>query len=439
MEIKFKKFILILGDFITLYLGLTVTLIVRYGSDQLRQALSTHLKPFTLIFIIWMLIFYLADLYEVRTLKQSVQLAKTLIGAIILNIVISIILFYLFTGIFELTPKTNLIIFSVIFGVIDFSWRLGVIRSGYARMKVLILDDSVMVQEIFSYLKSNPQLGYDLEFWQKENLTEDNFYKLKDVVADNKIDILIIPAHFIDRNLPVVKFVYELLPFKLKIIDSVDFYESIFQKIPLEELGEGWFIEKITTRRKAYDSLKRIIDIALALIFGIILLPLIAVVAILTKLSPRKGPVIFRQQRAGINEKSFALYKFGIMRADEGPLWTLPRDERLTKLGKFLRYTHLDELPQLWNILKGDISFTGPRAERTKLVEQYKDLPHYKIRHIIKPGLTGWAQINYRPSASKDEAFEKLKYDIYYIKNRSFILDLLIILKTARSLFSNPS
>ena len=118
-----------------------------------------------------------------------------------------------------------------------------------------------------------------------------------------------------------------------------------------------------------------------------------------------------------------------------GPLWTENRDPRLTAIGKILRFTHLDEVPQLWNILKGDLSFTGPRPERTELVEQYKNFPYYEIRHIIKPGLSGWAQINYKPSASLEEAQEKLRYDIFYIKNRSFFLDLVIILKTIRYIF----
>ena len=113
-----------------------------------------------------------------------------------------------------------------------------------------------------------------------------------------------------------------------------------------------------------------------------------------------------------------------------GPLWTTKADKRLTLIGKFLRYTHLDEIPQLYNILQGDISFIGPRPERRELVELYKQLPYYEIRHIIKPGLTGWAQLNYKPSASLEEAKEKLQYDIYYIKNRSLVLDVLIILKT---------
>jgi len=139
----------------------------------------------------------------------------------------------------------------------------------------------------------------------------------------------------------------------------------------------------------------------------------------------------------GKNGKIFKLYKFRTMRGvDGGPLWTEKNDPRLTLVGKVLRFMHLDEIPQLMNILKGDISFTGPRPERVELAEKYRELPYYDMRHVVKPGLTGWAQINYRPSASLEEAYEKLRYDIYYVKRRSFDLDLAIIIKTARYVFS---
>ena len=123
------------------------------------------------------------------------------------------------------------------------------------------------------------------------------------------------------------------------------------------------------------------------------------------------------------------------MKEDKGPLWTNKNDDRITLLGKFLTHTHLDEIPQFYNIFKGDISFIGPRAERKELVEIYRQISHYEIRHVVKPGLTGWAQVNYKASASVEEAKEKLKYDIYYIKNRSLILDFIIFLKTARYFF----
>lgn len=183
------------------------------------------------------------------------------------------------------------------------------------------------------------------------------------------------------------------------------------------------------------NAVKRIFDFTLAFILFIVFLPLFIIILIFIKTSSG-GPIIYRQKRIGKNNRPFILYKFRTMKQSEtGSLWTDENDERITLESKMLRDTHLDELPQLINILKGDISFVGPRPERLELVQLYKQLPHYELRHTIKPGLTGWAQLNYKASSSLEEAGEKLKYDIYYINNRSFILDLIILLKTIKHLY----
>ena len=258
---------------------------------------------------------------------------------------------------------------------------------------------------------------------------------IQQLVTENKINTIVLPPQ-LKKEFAIIKSIYQLLPLELTITDFITFNETIFGKIPLEELEEVWFIEKIITKRPLFDLIKRILDIILSLVFVIIFFLPSVFIALLIKVTS-KGPIIFKQQRMGKNDKVFWLYKFRSMRIEmKGPLWTIEKDNRLTPIGKILRFTHLDELPQFWNIFKGDIAFVGPRAERIELVEQYKKFPYYEIRHIIKPGMTGWAQIYYRPSASLEEAFEKLKYDIYYIKNRSLFLDLLIIFKTARYVFT---
>jgi len=435
--VKIKKAVLILGDVALLYVALALTLIFRYGSQNLAHSLNTHLKPFSVIFIIWILIFYLINLYELRKLRSAFELSKALALAVLLSAVISIILFYLFTGFFELTPKTNLGIFSIVFSILDFFWRLFVIKSGFAKTRLLILGESLANREIASYLEANPQIGYDIALWLKD-LKDSNLDEFRKNIIERKIDIIVIPPQFIKKEQPLVKLIYALLPLNIEVINSSDFFEMVFQKIPLEELGEGWFIEKITTRRKVYDSLKRMADFLFGVIFFVIFSPIMFLNACLIKLTS-PGPILYSQKRMGQNGRSFILHKFRTMRQEEGgALWTTENDHRITFVGKILRASHLDELPQLWNIIRGDISFIGPRAERLELAEYYSQLPYYEIRHIIKPGFTGWAQVNYRPSASLEEALEKLKYDIYYIKNRSLLLDLLIIIRTIILFFSSP-
>ena len=432
-----KKIIILLGDVLILYGSLLLTLIFRYGPNYFGESFYAHLKPFSIIFVLWLVIFYLADFYKEKRLKISPATIQVFILAIVIGVVSSIILLYLFPEFFKLTPKTNLVIFALVFGILDFGWRSLLFKvfilTGW-RNRLLIIGDSPAINEVISYLKTNPQFGYNLIAQIKEYLERKTESDIKKIITDQKINNIVIQTN-LKKDPNIIKSIYKLLSSRIAIMDFVGFYETIFQKLPLEELEEGWFIEKITTSRHLYEFIKRTADIILALILGIILLPAALIIAILIKLDSR-GPIIYKQERIGFNDKSFILYKFRTMVVDQsGPLWTTKADKRLTLIGKFLRYTHLDEIPQLYNILQGDISFIGPRPERRELVELYKQLPYYEIRHIIKPGLTGWAQLNYKPSASLEEAKEKLQYDIYYIKNRSLVLDVLIILKTIKYLF----
>ncbi len=414
-----------------------MTLLLRYNSVYFKESFLNHLKPFSLIFIIWIVIFYLADLYKDKNFRTDPAAIQIFILVIVINIIASIILFYLFPGFFKLTPKTNLAIFGLTFGILDFGLRSILFKiyvSSGLRNRLLIIGDSPAINEVINFLKLTPQLGYDLVAQINDFLGDKTERDINKIIASQRVNNIVVQSLLKDDP-NIIKAIYKLLFSGIATTDFVAFYEIIFRKLPLEELEEGWFIEKITTSRHLYDFLKRTIDIVFSLILGIILLPVSAVIAVLIKLDSL-GPVIYKQERVGINDKSFILFKFRTMMVDQsGPLWTTKNDKRLTFIGKFLRYTHLDEISQLYNILRGDISFIGPRPERRELVELYKQLPYYEIRHIIKPGLTGWAQLNYKPSASLEEAKEKLQYDIYYIKNRSLVLDVLIILKTIKYLF----
>jgi len=432
-----KSIILFLGDIVILYVSLALTLLIRYGQDYSSVSFQSHLKPFSLIFVIWLIVFYLANLYRNESLRVNLTIAQNLVLATIISATISTILFYLFIPVFKLTPKTNLAIFSIIFGLLGLGWRfiLGkIFISGGLRNRLLFIGDSPIIGKTIHYLKNNPQFGYDVVSQIKEHAESKSEQEIKCAIASDKINSVVVQPH-LKKDPEITKLIYHLLPYEIRIIDFITFYEMVFQKLPLEELEESWFIEKIIVRRRLYDIIKRFLDVILSLVLIVIILPLALLIAVLIKLTSA-GPALYKQERVGKGHKSFMLYKFRTMVINhEGPLWTTEGDKRLTFIGKILRYAHLDEIPQLLNILKGDISFIGPRPERKELAELYSQLPYYEIRHIIKPGLTGWAQVNYKPSASLEEAFEKLQYDIYYIKNRSLVLDLLILIKTIRFLF----
>lgn len=431
-----KKLILFLGDIAVLYLSLAITIALRYNLPEFRPHFYSHLPPFSIIFILWLLVFYLLDLYYDRTLKDETSILQSLAWAILISGTVSIIGFYL---IGTLTPKTNLLIFAGIFLLLDYLWRsfmVNIFSSG--AWGVGILGNSPLMEKTVEYVEAHRHAGYKIVSWKK-SFSEEDFREMAELARTGKIKFLIAETE-LTRDPKVLNAMYRLLPLEMDMMHFSDFYETIFGKVPLSETEERWFIEHITTRKTFYDAFKNVVDFSLALLASVILLPIGIIIGILVKLTS-KGPVIYKSKRAGKNGRPFTIYKFRTMTTwtggeDGTPAWTEANDVRITKLGKFLRYTHLDELPQLWNILKGDISLTGPRPEHLKLVEQYQKLPFYEVRHLVKPGITGWAQVKFRPSASLEEAREKLEYDIYYVKNRSFLLDILIILRTVKYVFA---
>jgi sugar transferase (PEP-CTERM system associated) len=221
------------------------------------------------------------------------------------------------------------------------------------------------------------------------------------------------------------------------VLDSPSFYEKLSGKLLIENIQPSWFIYsngfRVTVFKRFY---KRLLDICFSL-FGILLaLPLLPLIALLVKLdSP--GPALFRQIRVGERGREFEILKFRTMRRDAesgtGAVWSQQNDPRITRIGGFLRKTRLDEIPQLFNVLKGDMSFIGPRPERPEFIQQLSErIPYYNKRHFVRPGLTGWAQICYPYGASEEDALEKLRYDLYYIKNYSILLDLFIVLETIK-------
>ncbi len=211
------------------------------------------------------------------------------------------------------------------------------------------------------------------------------------------------------------------------------FHQLYWRKIPLYRLNQTWLFQEgfQIAREPVFERAKRISDIAFAVVGLTLAAPLLLVAGILIRLQDG-GPVFFSQTRIGRNRVPFSVYKLRTMRTDSaGSRYTTPDDQRITRIGRFLRTSRLDEVPQLWNVLIGDMSLMGPRAEWDELVKEYEaKIPCYHFRHLVKPGITGWAQINYPYGASLDDTLRKLEYDLYYIRHFSFVLDASIVLKT---------
>lgn len=263
-----------------------------------------------------------------------------------------------------------------------------------------------------------------------------DYEQLLEIVEHEKIDKIIVMLSDRRGKLPV----QALLTCKLQGIDIEDgttFYEKMSGKIMLENLRPSWIIFSADFSVSPLWRLgKRVADILLAAIGSVLALPFMLVIAMLIKLDSL-GPVFFTQERVGQHGKLFTLFKFRSMRVDAeattGPVYADVDDVRVTRVGRWLRRFRLDEFPQLLNVLKGDMSFVGPRPERLFFVEQFvKEIPFYIQRLSVKPGITGWAQVNYTYGANVNDALEKLQLDLYYIKNMSLLLDLFILLKTVK-------
>lgn len=438
--IKLKQLALLFGDGFVLYLSLFITLFFRY-KEITEEILTLHFWPFTIIFTSWLIIFYISGLYDLRSLKNNVEFNKKFWSIVAICGALATILFYFIPALL-IAPKVNLFLFLAIFGLLGFLWRNlfnALLNSGSPQNKVLLIGYNQTAQELADYVAGHPQLGYEIKFWMKEGLQDKELEHISQIILANKINIVVVPAH-IKKNSKAAKLIYKNLVLGIEVIDLACLYETVFRKIPLAELEEVWFLENITKRHRIYEIFKRPIEIITAILIGIITLPIAILTATLVGLTS-KGPIIFAQTRTGKNGTEFTIYKFRTMRFDaekNGPQWAAKDDKRVIPLGTVLRKSHLDEWPQLFNILRGDLSLVGPRPERPEFIKDLqRDIPYYDLRHLIRPGITGWAQINYRYGSSIEDAYEKLQHDIYYLKNRSIVLDALTILKTIKLLFAS--
>ena len=268
-----------------------------------------------------------------------------------------------------------------------------------------------------------------------------NYDEMEKIISEKKIDILIIVKDM--KSPDFKKYLKRLFDLKingLKIINYEEFNEDVQKKINIDKINEEWLLESNgfdILNNKMQRNIKRGMDLTLALLLMIVLSPIALIIAIIIKFES-KGPVIFKQIRIGENMQPFKVYKFRSMRMHDPnkySKYTLDNDTRVTKFGKFMRKTRIDELPQLWNVLKGTMSFVGPRPEWDILAKEYeKQINYYNLRHLIKPGITGWAQVMFPYGENLEDTKKKLEYDLYYLKHQDLILDVLVVMKTAKAI-----
>jgi len=424
-----RIYLLFLGDVILLYAALYLALFLRYWNDFRVSLYTEHLLSFTIIFIFWILVLYSLDLYNLRVAQNKLEFYKNSFTAIALSIIISVLIFYT-VPFFELAPKTNLVLTSLIFLALFLLWRFffNTTLLTLPIQTILFIGENDDSLALARFIGNNPQLGY------RTKTISPNTEIGEKIVKD--VDI-ILPVFALSAATFMTASLFERLFLRVGFFDFVEFFEKTTNTIPLDSLEHGWMLENFKRRRKAYDIIRRAFDVILSFLLLILVSPLLLLIALLVACIDG-SPVVYRQERMGKNNNAFWLIKFRTMIQDaekNGAQFASQDDKRVTPLGRVLRGWYLDELPQLWNILRGEMSFVGPRPERPEFTREFSQrIRFYNLRHLIKPGITGWAQLHYFYADSIETTKGKLSYDLYYLKNRSFILDLLIILKTSKNI-----
>lgn len=331
----------------------------------------------------------------------------------------------------------------VILAVSLFCWRSAyswLVRRPFFRERVYVLGTGERAERLVKGLTDRVELGFEVVGWTGKlpgQLTREAVAShLLGLAQEKGVHRVIVALPDRRGTLPVE----ELLKLRLsgvKVDEATSWLEKISGRIEVEELHASWLIFSGGFRfSNAFRLVRRLLNFSVALIGLILSLPLLPFIVLAVKLdSP--GPALYRQKRVGRGGISFYCYKFRTMRqdaeADSGATWAEDNDPRITRVGHFLRSSRLDEIPQLWCVLKGDMHFVGPRPERPEFVDWLsKEIPYYGVRHVVRPGITGWAQVQYKYGNTSEDAREKLQYDLFYIKNASVGLDLVILFQTIK-------
>jgi exopolysaccharide biosynthesis polyprenyl glycosylphosphotransferase len=437
---KKEVFVLVAGDLIALFVALWISLFLRYGAVPNANLLSTHLSTFSVIFIIWIIVYSIAGLYDKLNFFSERKFSRGLVRAQIINSALAVAFFYL-VPLLVITPKIVLFIYVVVSFALLYLWReLLVTRLPlHRKQRALLIASGEEMQQFQDEMNNNPRYGIvcaaviNLDEADPDELQRD----IASLIAREQVQLVIVDLYH-EKAQAMISSLYTFLFSQVVFVNFHQFYEAVFSRIPLSVVTHSWFMENISPRSKqVYDVLKRTIDIIVAFLFGVVTLPFSLVAAVAIKWEDG-GDFFFVRDRIGQNNTIVKSLKFRTYSMHNE---ALAGTAHITKVGAFLRKTRIDELPQLINVLRGDMSLIGPRPEVPVLVKQYeREIPYYNVRHLVKPGLSGWAQLYQKdPPKISADAYKtriKLSYDLYYIKNRSLFLDIRIALKTIAVLLS---
>lgn len=431
--------ILILGDIVVFNVALWLTLLVRYLEIPSTELLASHMLPFSLFSAVWLLLFFILGLYDKHTNLLKRLLVNRILFAQVINVLVAAALFFVIP--FGIAPKTNLVIYLFISVGLMTAWRIVLVPKLSAKQhhKAILIADGAAAIELADEINNNDRYNYYfVRIIDAKTLegTHDFEEKLLALIEREKVGLIVADSRSeaIRAFLPVL-FDLSFLHFAFTFLDFHRLYEDTFDRVPLEDIQYDWFIANISQSKSAlYVGVKRLIDITGSLILLFPALLLFPFVAVAIKLDD-KGPLFYSTTRVGQYNRPIKIRKLRTKNGADAGSKALKSELVDTRVGTFLRKTRIDELPQLLNILKGDLSFIGPRPEMPALASVYaKEVPYYNTRHFLKPGLSGWAQINNfdvpRGGIDVERTKIKLSYDLFYLERRSLALDIHITLKT---------
>lgn len=426
-------YILFLGDLITLFISLYVALWVRYLVFPDKQLILLHLLPFSILILSWCLIFLVVGLYERHLFILKRNIVEVIVNTQIFNCILAALFFY-FIPYFSLAPKVILFIYLAVSLVFILIWRLFVfkkITSNFVQNAIIISSDKE-IDNLVQILNVDKSYG----IFVKKYI---GFDKITEINSESMKDINLFVSDFSKQEIKnILPEMYNMIFSDMRFVDVRDLYEFVFGRVPVSLVDHRWLVENVSSvKTNAYNLLKRLIDLLSSLFIMPIFLFFLPFVFLAIKIEDG-GKIFIAQKRVGRAGKIFNLYKFRSMNVDDMGKWVGQEDSRVTKVGKFIRKTRIDELPQIINVFLGDLSMIGPRPDIKKLWDELnEEIPFYKVRNIVKPGLSGWAQITQElPPQNIDDTKLRLEYDFYYIKYRSIILDLKIALRTIKTLIS---
>ncbi len=447
-----RIFWLLFADIAIIYGGIMLALYLRlgfYGAEyQLNQNNGWYKIGFATL--ICLLIIYFYDLYEYTVIANRRELFLRLVQALGIAWALLAFIFYMIP---PLLIGRGVSVFSVVIVLaLLLVWRVLIhALTGHPDIgeKILIVGSGKAAEDTASIAWERRDAGYRIVGFVSENghvpqekigqsevlgTTKD----LENIIKNGNVDRIVIAVRERRGTFPTETLLRMSLAGDVSIEECTSFFERVTGKVHLDLLRPSWLIFAGRGRDTRLKTVFReMVHRLLALIGLVLSFPIGLITAVLIKLDS-KGPVFYKQERVGKNGKIFKVVKFRSMKTDaekDGkPIWATSNDDRVTRVGRVIRKIRVDEIPQFWNIIKGEMSFVGPRPERPHFVEQLaEEIPFYEHRHLVAPGLTGWAQIKYPYGASVDDARQKLQYDLYYIKNQTLALDLIIVFETVKT------